>query len=101
MPTIHVHFQEGFDGDEAIVRLGGRSERLADLRTRHQIGRAGRLDLESQPGPVEIEVEITNLRLKRTIPVQVPADGDAHVGISIENRREISSKVSNEPFRYA
>lgn len=57
MARLTLHFNEGFDGDRAEVRVDGRSVLDLDaLRTDYSIGLARTVTAEVPDGPVHVEV---------------------------------------------
>lgn len=84
MATLHVEFQEGWSGDDVIVRIGGLERRLAALQTRTQIGLAGDLVEEVADGPVQVEVA-------------VPGRGQAgHYAVTVEHEHWVGVSLVDD-----
>ena len=99
MPLLHTAFQEGFSGDEVVLRVGGREVfRRSGVKTRTQIGLAATHELQVPAGPVSVEVSLPGRRLDLTVPLQIAQD--TYLSISISPEGTIRHAVSHEPFGY-
>jgi len=99
LSELHVALEDGFSGDDVIVRVGGEKAFEAEaLRTRLQVGLAGQFTVEVADGDVEVTVEVPGRRI--THCQQVTVDGPTWVGISLGERDDVTARISPEPFGY-
>jgi hypothetical protein len=92
MALLHIALQEGFMGDDIVVRVQGEEVfRKEDVTTRPQIGYADSFDVEAEGEEVQVEVLLPLKKLSETIMVQVPPT--EYVGVSIiEGRIDYRTK---------
>ena len=96
MPTLTIDLQDGFAGDEVIVRLNGREvSRLTDVRTKRTLGLAKSLEVTAPDGPVTLEIEIPAKQARGTTEVREP-----HVGVSLRGS-DVRFIANEKPFGYA
>lgn len=80
MGGLRIDLQEGFSGDEVVIKLDGDELYRAHPTTRMQTGFADRVETEAA-APVELEIELPEQDVRQTIQVD-PAESP-FVGISI------------------
>jgi hypothetical protein len=98
MGTLHIHLQEGFEGDEVVVDTGGTAAyRTPEARTRPQLGVAEMAEVQVPDGEVEVTIRVPGRGLTRAVRVSVV--GAAYLGVSLEGNR-IETRVSAEGFGY-
>ena len=96
---LHTALQEGFTGDEVILRIDGREVfHKTGVKTRLQIGLAATHEVQVTQGPVSLEVELPGRRLTQTLPLNV--SDDTYLGVSLEPVGTLRHVVSREPFGY-
>ena len=86
MATLQIDLQDGFVGDDVVVRIdGGEVYRKTGVRTDLRLGLADsfRAPVPSDPGPVEVEVAIPARKLVRTLEIR--AHDHPHIGVSISD----------------
>lgn len=98
MARVGIHLQDGFTGDQVVVRVNG-EERLRrdDVRTRRVLGLAEHAELDVDDGPLSIEVSVPGRGLEKRLELE--ASGEVHVGVSLagDDVRMITRKT---PFGY-
>jgi hypothetical protein len=87
MALLHIALQEGFTGDDVVVRA------QEDVTTRLQIGYADSFEVRVE-GEVKIEVLLPLKSLSETIMLQVPPT--EYLGVSI-NEGRIDYRTTREP----
>jgi hypothetical protein len=87
MALLHIALQEGFTGDDVVVRA------QEDVTTRLQIGYADSFEVRVE-GEVKIEVLLPLKNLSETIMLQVPPT--EYLGVSI-NEGRIDYRTTREP----
>ena len=99
MPLLHTALQEGFSGDEVVIRLGSREVfHQTGVTTRTQIGLATTHEMQVPAGPVSVDILLPARRLNLSLPLQVAQD--TYVGISVSPAGQLEHVVSHEPFGY-
>lgn len=99
MPLLHTALQEGFAGDEVVLRIGGREVfHEPRVTTRTQIGLAATNEAQVPAGPVTVEVSLPGRKLNFTVPLQVTQD--IYLGVSVTPEGKIRHVVAHEPFGY-
>lgn len=99
MTELHVALEEGFSGDDVVVRVAGEEAFKAKaLRTRLQTGFAGAFTVDVAEDDVEITVEVAKRRLRYSQKVTV--DGPTWLGISLGDGGAVETRISPEPFGY-
>ncbi|HWW61459.1 MAG TPA: hypothetical protein VN181_08840 [Thermoanaerobaculia bacterium] len=96
MPTLDIHLQEGFAGDEVIVRIDGEERlRRAAVHTRRALSLAEHVTFEVDAGAHVIDVSVRGI--ERRIAVDV-AD-KLYVGIGVKDD-ELRVRVRDKQFGY-
>lgn len=99
MPVLHTALQDGFNGDEVIMRVAGREVfRQPAVRTRTQIGLAATQDIAVDSGSVAIEVALPQRHIAQNLSLQVTKD--TYLGLSVLPDGSLRHVVSDEPFGY-
>ncbi|MFL5403888.1 MAG: hypothetical protein ACJ8BF_13835 [Gemmatimonadales bacterium] len=99
MSTVHVHLQEGFDGEPVILRLDGRVvANRATVRTRQQLGLAEIIQLDTSPGHHELEVVLPARNRVQTIPFDLQQE--LHLGLNLESDGVVTHRISQSTFGY-
>lgn len=100
MATLYIHLQEGFTGEEVIIRVDG-EERLhfGEVRTRRIVGRARRDALEVADGQHVFEICVPARGIEKRLEAAVR--GELHVGIGLGTGDEPRVRVSETSFGYA
>jgi len=101
MAKLGIHLQDGFDGDEVVVKVDGKVRLQRDgVTTRRVLGLAEHVELEVADGPLALEVAIPNRGLERTIAAE--ARGELHLGVSIAHGGEAELRLilRDTPFGY-
>jgi membrane-associated protease RseP (regulator of RpoE activity) len=89
MALLHIALQEGFTGDDVVVRVQGEEVfRKEDVTTRLQIGYADSFEVRVEGEEVKIEVLLPLKNLSETIILQVPPT--EYLGLSIYEGRLIT-----------
>lgn len=95
---LTVDLQEGFDGEEVVLRVSGREVfRRSDVHTRMQIGRAASFTIDTDGSRQELELSIPNRGLAQK--TSVDPRRHPYLGFSIKEGR-IHVKESVRPFGY-
>ena len=82
MAKLGLHLQEGFTGEEVVVRVNGEERlRREGVRTRRVLGLAEHVELDVDDGPLSIEVSVPARGLEKRIELE--ADDKVYVGISL------------------
>ena len=98
MTRLGLHLQEGFTGEEIVVKINGEERlRRKGVRTRRVLGLAEHVELDVAGGPLSIEVSVPARGLKKCIELE--ASDEVYVGISLtgDDLRMITRK---KPFGY-
>lgn len=99
MPLLHIALQEGFTGDEVVLRIDGREVfRKPDVKTRTQIGRAATHEEQVSNGPLSVDVSLPRRKLQLAISLQIARD--TYLGVSISPEGKLQHVVAHEPFGY-
>jgi hypothetical protein len=95
MRTLTLDLQDGFSGDEVIIRVNGREiERRSDVRTKRMLGLAESVEIALPDGPVTLELEVPGRRISGHTDVR-----HAKVGASLAGNG-MQFIQSEEPFGY-
>ena len=95
MPRLTIDLQEGFSGDEVIVRVNGREvERRLGVRTKRVLGLAQSVAIDVPDGAVNLEVDVPTRGVRATTDVRHP-----QLGVSLEGNG-IQFVQSDEEFGY-
>ena len=94
MALLHIALQEGFRGDDVVVRVQGEEVfRKEDVTTRSQIGYADSFEVEAEGEEVKVEVLLPLKKLSETVMLQVPPT--EYLGLSI-NEGKIDYRTKRE-----
>src|SRR5262245_44780574 len=98
MARLGLHLQDGFTGDEVVVKVNG-EERLHrdEVRTRRVLGLAEHVELDVADGPLTVEVSLPARGLTKRL--ELTAEGEVYVGISLAGG-ELRLITSKTPFGY-
>ena len=98
MARLGIHLQDGFTGDEVVVKVNG-EERLhrQEVRTRRVLGLAEHVELDVADGPLTIEVSLPARGLTRHL--ELTAEGEVYIGISLTGG-ELRMITSKKQFGY-
>jgi hypothetical protein len=81
MPKLTLDLQDGFNGDDVIVRVNGEEvQRRSGVRTKRTLGLAQTLDLTVPEGPLTVEVDVPTQGVRGSTVVQHPQLGASVVG---------------------
>ena len=95
MATICIDLQDGFSGDDVIVRVNGREvSRLSGVRTKRTLGLARSVEVDAPDGPVTLEIEVPG-KARGTAEVREP-----NVGVSLQGS-DVRFIANEKPFGYA
>jgi hypothetical protein len=100
MAQLHIALQEGFDGDEVRVHVGGRLVyQKKGVTTRMQIGLADSFDVTPSDSDVEVRLEVPSRTASSVLSLKL--DRPLYLAVSLTRRGDIHHQVSHEPFKYA
>lgn len=81
---INVALQDGFEGDDVLIRVDGdEAYRGDDLTTRTQISHAADTQLEVPDGPITLDVEVPTKGVRETF--QLDPRSQPNVAISLRD----------------
>jgi hypothetical protein len=95
---LHVALQDGFDDDRVTVDVGGSHHELDRVKTRTQIGLAHELEIDVEPGAVEVRVSLPGRGIDAGTDGTVV--GETWLGVSVAGDT-IELSWSEAPFLYA
>lgn len=99
MPTLHVDFREGFDGDTVVVEADGRElSRKSGVRTNYSTGLADRVTAEVPAGEVRIEVTLPERGLSSGVTLTV--SGPATLAFSLDPAGSLTGREVEASPRY-
>lgn len=98
MPTLRVDFQEGFTGQEAVVRVDGRERFRAHVKTRLQTGLAALVNLSDLAGPVSVDVELPSTGTVHR--VDIPLNEDTYLCVTREPDGALTHALVFDPPGY-
>lgn len=99
MPTLCVDLQDGFDGDDVVVRVAGREVyRNPDVHTLTVISRADSFTANVPAGSVTVEVEVPSRHLQHQVVLD--SARTPYLGVSLSGST-LTHRVASEPFGYA
>ena len=100
MTQLHIALQDGFFHDTVVVQVNGKEVfRKGDVKTRFQIGLAESFEVEVPSGDATVEVALPEK--KRANSTIVKAGSQLmYLGVSLNERGEVTFLVSQEPFGY-
>lgn len=77
---INVALQDGFDGDEVVLRVdGAEAYRAEQVTTRTQISHAADTQLEVPDGPFTLEIDVPTQDVRETLQL----DPEAHPNVAL------------------
>ena len=95
MPRLSIDLQDGFAGDEVIVRVNGKEvARRSAVRTKRMLGLADSLEVPVPGGAVALEIELPAKQIRGTRDVR-----HSHVSVSLAGR-DVQFTEADEPFGY-
>jgi hypothetical protein len=95
MPRLSIDLQEGFSGDDVIVRVNGEEvARQSGVRTKQTLGLAHSLAIAVPDGPVRVEVDVPTRGLRGSTDVR-----HAQLGVSLADVG-VRFVQSDEEFGY-
>jgi hypothetical protein len=95
---LRVDLQDGFDGDEVIVKVDGQvAYHEQDVSTLTVIGRAATFTVDEAAPDVDVEVELPERQLRDSFRVDVTAT--PHLGVSVIGG-QLTHRLSTEAFGY-
>ena len=95
MPTLTIDLQDGFTGEDVIVRVNGREvSRLSGVHTKRMLGLAKSFEVAAPEGAVTLEIEVPG-KARGTTEVREP-----HVGVSLKGS-DVRFIANEKPFGYA
>jgi hypothetical protein len=99
MAMLGIDLQEGFEGDEVVVKVNGEELfRSADVRTRRAAGLATHARFTVDDGPLSIEVSVPSRGIEKRIDVD--ARDRLFLGLSITGD-DVRVIQRSQPFGYA
>ncbi len=99
MPTLTIDLQEGFEGEEVVVRVDGKeAARRGGVRTKRMLGLADSLEVEVPAGTAAVEIAVPAKNLSKK--VEVRPEETPYLGVSLSGG-EINLLPYPEPFGYA
>lgn len=98
MVQLHIDLQEGFTGNSIIMKVNGDEVfNKKDVQTKLLLGYADTFEVKTPEGMVDIEIEVADRNLTRTITLQVSKT--TYLGLSLQ-ASHIEYIVSDKPFGY-
>jgi hypothetical protein len=95
MPKLTIDLQDGFSGDEVIVRVNGQEvARPAGVKTKRMLGLAQSLDVSVPAGPVSLEIDLPAKQIRGTRVVH-----HSHIGVSLAGT-DVQFIEADKPFGY-
>jgi hypothetical protein len=92
MALLHIALQEGFMGDDVVVRVQGEEVfRKENVTTRPQIGYADSFEVEAEGEELKVKVLLPLKKLSETVMLQVPPTEYLEVSIN-EDRIDYRTK---------
>jgi hypothetical protein len=99
MGKLGIHLQNGFDGDEVVVRVNGNElMRRNDVRTRRILGLAAHEEFEVGDGPLSLDVSIPGRGVEKHIELD-EGGNERYVGLSLEDG-DLRVIQRSTPFGY-
>ena len=87
---INVALQDGFEGDDVLIRVDGdEAYRGDDLTTRTQISHAADTQLEVPDGPITLDVEVPTRGVRETF--QLDPRSQPNVAISLRDGQLVAA----------
>lgn len=98
MAKLGIDLQDGFEGDEVIVKIDGEERfRRSDVTTKRVLGLAANAKFEVPDGAVSVEICVPNRGIETRLELDV--SGDTYVGVSLEGG-EMPAIVRSKKFGY-
>jgi hypothetical protein len=95
MPKLSIDLQDGFSGDEVIVRVNGKEvDRRSGVRTKRTLGLAQTIHLQVPDGPVTLEVDVPTKGISGRTEVRHP-----QLGVSLAGK-DVQFVQSDDEFGY-
>jgi hypothetical protein len=96
--SIHIEFQDGWEGDRVAVRVDGTLSAELEPRTRMQTGFAAAEVVEVEPGAHVVEVDVSDGQVVAEHPLDVQAE--TWLGVSRTAPDAISFREQQTLFGY-
>lgn len=97
MPKLEIHFNEGFNGNDAEIRVNGAAAaRLRNVSTNWSIGLAGTVDLEVPTGNCLVEIALNGEQSAKT---ELTISEETYLHVRHEQGR-LHFQSSNTPPAY-
>lgn len=97
MPKLRVDFQEGFAGQDVVLRAAGRERFRGPLKTRMQTGLAALVELTEPAARVALEIDVSG---SSPLQFDVQLDRDTYVCISRDARGGLTHEMVFDPPGY-
>jgi hypothetical protein len=99
MPEVSIHFQDGFDDDDATVSLNETVVlEVEHLRTSKLLGLADTKSIELPAGVVDLEIKLPRRNITQRL--RLDTQRVRHVGISVASQGLVVIR-SEQAFGYA
>ncbi|MGH3027357.1 MAG: hypothetical protein ACRDMW_02260 [Gaiellaceae bacterium] len=86
---IHLALQDGFDGDDVVLRVAGsEAYRGENVTTRTQISHAADMQLEVPEHPFTLEVDVPTRGVRESL--QIDPHANANVTLSLRDGRVVA-----------
>jgi hypothetical protein len=86
---IHLALQDGFDGDDVVLRVAGsEAYRGENITTRTQISHAADMQLEVPDHPFTLEVDVPTRGVRESL--QIDPHDHANVTLSLRDGRVVA-----------
>ena len=97
--ALHVALQNGFTGDEVVLRLNGREVfRKEGVRTKTQVGLGDLFRVDVPRGPVVLETRLPARRLSDVL--EFVLSKPLHIGVNVDPDDGFRYVIQYVPFRY-
>lgn len=98
MATLDIHLQEGFEGEEVVVRVDGEERLRRDaVRTRRALALAEHVSFDVDAGPRIVEVSIPTKSIEKRLEVEVR--DRLYIGLGLAGD-ELRVRIRDKPFGY-
>lgn len=98
MISIHIEFQEGWEGDAVAVSVDGALSAELEPRTRLQTGFAASVVVEVEPAPHVVEIDVAHGQVVAQHPLDV--DAETWLGVSRIGPDAVSFREQPTLFGY-
>jgi len=96
MPTLHLAFEDGFEGDEVVVALDGRElARAKGLKSSLATALAATHSVQVGPERGELSVSVTGKGLQAALAIDLAAT--PHLGIAVREGRLVLRASADPP----